>query len=145
MTNDHVLRNILLPLLAIPLLPLSIATIGKAENTPWNTVPCNLVPTLFRHDNFRGFPLPLQVSLRNLHHRAVRMGDSISSLCVPEGWAIIAYEDDSFRGKTLEVVGPNYWTDLKRNRPNGWNWGDKISSVAVFKQVDGGWQRMPTH
>jgi hypothetical protein len=146
MTKNRAFWNILLPLLTVPWLPLSMTTASKAENTPWDIVPCNLVPTLFRHDNFRDrFPLPLQVSLKNLHNRALRRGDSISSLCVPQGWAIVVYKDDSFRGRNLEVVGPAFWTDLKRNRPNGMNWGDTISSVAVFKRVDGGWQRMPTH
>lgn len=142
MTNNCVFWKTLLPLLAT-LLPLTTATMGKAENTPWDTVPCNLAPTVFRHDNFRGSRWPLQVSIRNL--KRLSMGDEISSLCVPKGWAIIAYEHDSFNGRKLEVVGPDFWTDLKRNRPNGMNWGDTISSVAVFKWVDGRWQRMPTY
>jgi len=145
MTQNRWFWIALKSLLAGFFLPFIIASTGRAENTPWNTVPCNLVPTLFRHDNFRGFPLPLQVSLRNLHHRANRMGDSVSSLCVPQGWKIIVHADDSFRGRSLEVIGPDYWTDLKRNRPNGWNWGDKISSVAVFKWIDGNWQQMPIY
>lgn len=121
-------------------LPFTIATIGKAENAPWSIGSCSLTPTLYPHDNFRGFPLPLQVSVRNLGRQ---WGDSASSLCVPQGWKMIVYEHDSFRGRSLEVTGPDYWSDLKRNRPYGMNWGDKISSVAVFKWVDGQWQPTP--
>ncbi len=90
---------------------------------------CDLNPTLFANDGLRGRPLRLNNSVTNLH--SVGFGDSASSLCVPAGWRVVLYEDTGYRGDILEIVGPAIVNDLKRDRPQGRDWGDRISSVEV--------------
>ncbi|HSR67281.1 MAG TPA: beta/gamma crystallin-related protein [Acidobacteriota bacterium] len=90
---------------------------------------CNRYPVLFEDDGFRGNALPVERSISDLHD--VDFGDEASSLCVPSGWRVIIFEDDRFGGDRLEIVGPERISDLKRQRPGGGDWGDRISSIDV--------------
>lgn len=88
-------------------------------------------PTLYSNDGFGGRTLTLQDSEPNLHR--LGMGDAASSLCVPSGWSVVFYEDANYRGDSLNVKGPTSIADLKRDRPDGRNWGDRISSARVVR------------
>ncbi len=87
-------------------------------------------PVLYEDDGFRGGSLVLQSPVADLHDRG--FGDDASSLCVPRGWRVIVYEDTNFRGDALELSGPDSISDLKRQRPGGRDWGDRISSAQVY-------------
>ena len=87
------------------------------------------VPTMYEHDNFRGRRYPLNRTVRDLH--GFRRGDKASSICVPSGWSVTVYEDKKFKGRAMTLRGQRIIRDLKRDRPQGRNWGDKISSVRV--------------
>ncbi len=94
---------------------------------------CLNAPVLFSDDGYRGRSLVLTDSNPNIH--AQGMGDDASSVCVPYGWRVVLYEDSNYGGQYLELAGPAQISDLKRERPDGVNWGDRISSVKVFKPV----------
>lgn len=89
------------------------------------------VPTLFGDDDFDGRAVTVDRSIPDLHRLGV--GDQASSICVPSGWVIIVYEDTNYRGQSLEIRGPDSVADLKRDRPGGSDWGDRISSVEAFR------------
>ena len=113
--------------------------VAKADRTPWNIHPCSVgSPALFEHDNFSGRVASTSFSIRNL--RDINFTDEASSVCVPSGWILRLYEHDSFRGDYLQVNGDDFWTDLKRNRPGGDDWGDKISSVEVYEYDGNIWR-----
>lgn len=86
-------------------------------------------PTLYEHDSFRGRQYPIRRTIRDMHPFGT--GDKASSVCVPSGWRVTLFEDKRFRGRTLNLVGPRNIRDLKRDRPGGRDWGDKVSSVRV--------------
>ncbi|HSR51103.1 MAG TPA: beta/gamma crystallin-related protein [Acidobacteriota bacterium] len=90
---------------------------------------CSRYPVLFEDDGFRGDSFPVERSVANLHD--LDFGDAASSLCVPGGWRVIIFEDDRFGGDRLEIIGPERISDLKRDRPGGRDWGDRISSIDV--------------
>jgi hypothetical protein len=69
------------------------------------------------------------------------MGDKISSLCVPAGWTVETWEHDGFRGDNLRIIGPVEIPDLKRESPDGNDWGDKFSSIRV---IPPGGAQLPT-
>lgn len=89
------------------------------------------VPELFGDDDFDGRSVTVSNSIPDLHR--LGMGDSVSSICVPSGWFVVLYEDTGYRGRSLEIRGPDSVADLKRDRPGGSDWGDRISSVEVFR------------
>ncbi len=89
------------------------------------------VPTLFGDDDFGGRAVTADSSIPDLHRLGV--GDQASSLCVPAGWLMVIYEDTNYRGRSLDITGPDSIADLKRDRPDGSDWGDRISSVEVFR------------
>ncbi len=89
------------------------------------------VPELFGNDDFDGRSVTLTNSVPDLHR--LGMGDAASSICVPSGWVVVVYEDTGYRGRSLEIRGPDSIADLKRDRPGGSDWGDRISSVEVFR------------
>lgn len=91
---------------------------------------CFEVPVLFSDDGFQGRSLPVRDSVEDLHR--VGMGDEASSICVPSRWRVVVYEDTGFGGDQLELVGPTTISDLKRRRPQGRDWGDRISAVRVY-------------
>jgi astacin (peptidase family M12A) len=105
--------------------PLDIAGINRLY--PPND--CGSVPVLFQDDNKRGKQVALQFSQLNLHE--LGLGDAASSLCVPMGWTVELFENTNFAGAQLRVVGPAEFLDLKRQMPDGRNWGDTISSARV--------------
>lgn len=105
--------------------PLDIAGINRLY--PPND--CGSVPLLFENDNKRGKQVSLQFSQLDLH--TLGIGDAASSICVPMGWAVDLFENTNFSGAELHVVGPAEFTDLKRQMPDGRNWGDTISSARV--------------
>ena len=114
----------------ILLFGLRVGLLGQARE-------CDVSPTLFSNDSLRGRPLSLTESVTNLH--SLGFGDSASSLCVPAGWRVTLYVDTDYRGETLELVGPAVIYDLKRERPQGRDWGDRISSAeVVFVRRRGG-------
>lgn len=92
---------------------------------------CDINPTLFADDSLRGRSFSLTQSSNDLHRDG--FGDEASSLCVPAGWQVVVYEDTGFRGDALRLVGPAVIYDLKRERPQGTDWGDRISSVEVTR------------
>ena len=87
-------------------------------------------PVLYEDDDFRGGSLFLEGSVSDLNNRG--FGDDASSVCVPRGWRVILYEDTNFRGDSLQLTGPDSIFDLKRDRPGGRDWGDRISSAQVY-------------
>ncbi|MGB3756274.1 MAG: hypothetical protein WBA07_07860 [Rivularia sp. (in: cyanobacteria)] len=96
---------------------------------------CKTRPVVFEDDNFRGKKMVLEqgnygVWKDYLYHF---FSDEISSVCVPKGWKVILYQHHGLRGDKLEVTGANSWNDLKRQRPDGKNWGDSISSIRVIR------------
>ena len=92
---------------------------------------CGVAPILFEHDNMRGKRLPLNFSYYDLRSNTAKFGDKASSVCVPMGWDVTLFEHSNFRGRQLRLTGPIRIDDLKKNSPDGKNWGDKISSVRV--------------
>lgn len=93
---------------------------------------CSRAPYLFSNDGYRGQRLELREDIRNL--RSVDFGDKASSLCVPRGWEVEFFADDNYRGARLNVRGSAAYGDLKRDRPQGADWGDRISSVRVIRR-----------
>lgn len=65
----------------------------------------------------------------NLHETGD--GDLFSSVCVPAGCTLRAYEHINFEGARLVIKGPREILDLKQDRPSGRDSGDKISSLRV--------------
>jgi hypothetical protein len=109
-----------------------IAELGNPENrgTAPRGVPCDL-PTVYVHDNYSGSKLRLIAGPDpDLHDDGGKFADSISSICVPRGWVVRAFEHKTYKGKKLEIVGPKRYEDLKRQI----GWGDRISSIAAFRQ-----------
>ncbi len=109
-----------------------IAELGNPENrgTAPRGVPCDL-PTVYVHDNYTGSKLRLNDGPDpDLHDNGGKFADSISSICVPRGWVVRAFEDKTYKGRKLEIVGPKRYEDLKRQI----GWGDRISSIAAFRQ-----------
>lgn len=87
---------------------------------------------LYEHDSYRGKVLELGKSrFYDLHSE--NFGDKASSICVPSGWTAVLYEHRLNKGERITIEGPARVSDLKRNSPDGKNWGDRISSVAVIK------------
>ncbi len=113
-------------IIMVAVLALASAPFGLAQPRE-----CNDTPVLFSDDTFRGRPLPLRDSVEDLHR--IGMGDDASSICVPSGWRVTLYEDDDYGGDVLNLTGPVTITDLKRQRPEGQDWGDRISSVRVVR------------
>lgn len=105
----------------------SFRVIPPASAPP--SVTCS-VPTLYEHDGFRGRELGVRTTRQNLHGFGV--GDIASSVCVPSGWTITLFVDSNFGGRSLHLTGPIQVNDLKRNAPDGQDWGDKFSSVQVI-------------
>ena len=89
-------------------------------------VPECRMPIFHEHDNFRGRSVVITANNANLHSSG--MGDSISSVCVPRGWTVTAYEDKNFGGRSLRISGRQH-EDLKRQ----FKWGDRISSVRITR------------
>jgi hypothetical protein len=90
---------------------------------------CRDYPYLFDNDGFGGGKQRIDRSVENLHRSG--WGDRASSLCVPDRWVLVFYLDSGFRGERLEIRGPQAIHDLKRDRPQGRDWGDQISSVEI--------------
>lgn len=93
---------------------------------------CRSQAVVYKHDNFRG----QRIKLTRTYYgdlKDYKMTDEISSVCVPKGMTVYLYEHHGFRGKRLRVQGPYSWNDLKRQRPYGQNWGDRISSIKVSR------------
>jgi hypothetical protein len=88
---------------------------------------CASQPTVFEHELYGG--RRIQGTAANLH--SLGMGDTISSLCVPLGWTVEVWDHTGFRGDNLRIVGPVYIPDLKRESPDGDDWGDMFSSIRV--------------
>ncbi len=96
-------------------------------------------PTFYYDQNFQG--------AWRVYGRGTRIpdltedGDEFHSLCVPEGFRVIAYEDDDFRAggeaageAVLTVIGPLEVTDLDQFSVSGRtvrNWGDEIDSLEI--------------
>ncbi len=102
---------------------------ADASSPDPGTSECDRFPILFRNDDFEGQKMVLEADVQDLHRR--NFGDRASSICVPRGWEVVLYEDTRFRGEKLTLRGPHTIADLKRDRPAGRNWGDRISSVEV--------------
>lgn len=82
---------------------------------------CDEYPVLYQHDSFDGRCLRLPVS--NGGFKNYDFNDMASSVCVPDGWQVILYEHANYEGKSLTITGPYKNSDLKRNKPDGMNWG----------------------
>jgi hypothetical protein len=106
---------------------ISSVSVTPPPGTP-TTLPCQYA-TLYEHDTYQGRTLPLSASISDL--KQYQFGDLASSVCVPDGVTVTLYEHDNYRGDRLPVRGPREIFDLKRERPNGANWGDRISSVRI--------------
>lgn len=106
-------------------------TAGSAYAQP--TDECTRYPVLFADDLYRGRTLELDSDVADLHR--LGFGDAASAVCVPSGWRVVVYEDTGFRGDGLELAGPAWVADLRRDRPQGQDWGDRISSVKVFRTL----------
>jgi hypothetical protein len=86
-------------------------------------------PVLFEHDGYRGRQFPLLRDTEDLH--PFEAGDKASSACVPELWSVVLFEHTGFGGATLSLTGPATIRDMKRDRPDGQDWGDRVSSAQV--------------
>jgi len=86
-------------------------------------------PVLFEHDGFQGRQFPVRRDTANLH--SFDAGDKASSACIPLNWSVVLFEDTNFGGSSLTLTGPTSVRDMQRDRPNGQNWGDRVSSVRV--------------
>jgi hypothetical protein len=89
---------------------------------------CASEPIVYEHELYAG--RRVRGTAANLH--SLGMGDKVSSLCVPDGWIVEAWEHDGFRGENLQISGPVEIPDLKRESPDGRDWGDKFSSIRVI-------------
>ena len=86
-------------------------------------------PVLFEHDGFQGRQFPMVRDTANLH--LFDAGDKASSACIPANFSVVLFEHTNFGGASLMLTGPTSVRDMQRDRPNGQNWGDRISSVRV--------------
>jgi hypothetical protein len=86
-------------------------------------------PVLFEHDGYQGRQFPLLRDTTDLH--PFDAGDKASSACVPDQWSVVLFEHTNFGGDLLDLTGPVTIGDFKRDRPNGQDWGDKVSSAQV--------------
>jgi hypothetical protein len=92
-------------------------------------------PALFEHDRYRGERYDIKRDYGDLH--GFRRGDKASSACVPAGWELTVFEHTDYGGRRLTLRGNILVEDLQRSAPDGWNWGDKISSVRVTQRPPG--------
>jgi hypothetical protein len=109
-----------------------IAELGNPENrgVAPRQVNCDR-PTFYVHDNFKGPSVRFSPQPDpDLHDKGGKFADSISSVCVPRGWVVRAFEHKKYKGKMLEITGPKQYEDLKRQL----GWGDRISSIAAFRR-----------
>lgn len=80
--------------------------------------------SVFTDTDFKGEKSTLGIG----YYRSSRMGianDSMSSIFVPNGFKIIVYEDDNFRGSSRT------YTDRVNNM--GMDWNDKVSSFIIIR------------
>lgn len=95
---------------------------------------CGNYPIVWEHDTYGGRCLKLPVSRPGFKN--YDFNDVASSVCVPAGWKVVLYEHTNFEGNHLSITGPARIADLKRDRPNGKDWGDKVSSAEVFAPAE---------
>lgn len=99
---------------------------------------CSL-PTVYEHDNYRGRSYKLSASqpdMFRVYGQNHRMGNRVSSICVPRGWVATVYDYVDYKGASLRMTGPRQYEDLERQRgSNGarLNWGDRISSIRLTR------------
>ena len=93
---------------------------------------CSEYPILYEHDTYNGQCLELARNIGGFKN--LDFNDKASSVCVPDGWKVTLYEHTNYSGNSLTIIGPYKNSDLKRNKPDGMNWGDKISSARVYKK-----------
>ena len=120
------------PAIIVIFFSLFMADSSKAQTHPWGRDICRNSPVFFEHDNFNGTALPLHNSYLEL--TKFNFNDKASSVCVPRNWRVVLYEHKDCRGARFRITGQKYYNDLKRNFRGRSNWGDRISSVEVFKK-----------
>jgi astacin len=93
-------------------------------------LPCTM-PALYVDHHYAGRrkSYPAGTVADNLHTDG--NGDTFSSVCVPAGFTLKVFEHINQGGRSLTLVGPVEILDLKRDRPSGEDWGDRISSLSV--------------
>jgi hypothetical protein len=84
-------------------------------------------PTVYHDDHYRGRSFTVTATIMDLHPRGD--GDKASSVCIPPGFSLTFFEDSNLHGNSFTRVGPTEIFDLKRDKPDGRDWGDKISSI----------------
>jgi hypothetical protein len=90
---------------------------------------CSSVPVAYEDDHYRGRQIQLTANAADLN--LLSFGDTISSICVPNGWILRFREHAGFEGDFLDVFGPLGMGDIKRDSPDQHNWNDQLSSVRV--------------
>lgn len=90
---------------------------------------CDQYPMLFSNDDFGGRSIRLDNPIDDMDR--IGFNDDASSVCVPRGWTVTLYEHDHYRGDALRLDGEQAISDLKRQRPQGQDWGDRVSSARV--------------
>ena len=100
---------------------------------------CNR-PIFYEHDNYRGEAIRLTASARDLDRVVVngkKMGNRLSSMCLPAGWRARVYLGRDFQGGNFTFTGPVEISDLQRQKVPGGrrrlNWGDAISSIELTR------------
>lgn len=112
----------------------------RTDNFAPLEVRCNR-PIFFEHDNYRGEAIRLTGNRRDLDRVVVngkKMGNRISSMCLPAGWRATVHLGRNFQGGNFTFTGPVEISDLKRQNVPGTrrrplNWGDAISSIEITR------------
>src|SRR5215204_2900571 len=86
-------------------------------------------PLVYHDDHYRGKSFRVTNTINDLHPQGD--GDKASSVCVPPGFSLTFFEDKNLTGRSFTRSGPTEIFDLKRDLPDGRDWGDKISSIRV--------------
>jgi len=102
---------------------------GVSSGVPW--LPnCRGDIVLYQDIRFGGRAVPIHGSMQELG--VENFNDAASALCVPDGYRLVLYEDNYFRGRKMSIDGPDMVLSLgDRQTQGGGNWNDKISSLKM--------------
>jgi hypothetical protein len=106
----------------------------RPSGTPW--VPdCRLDVVLFQDVRFGGRGVIVRGSMQELGVES--FNDQTSSLCIPSGYSLTAFEDNYHRGKTITWHGPAIVIDLtKELAAQGLSWNDRVSSLKLTNAIN---------
>jgi hypothetical protein len=100
------------------------------NNYPNNNYPNNTnepVVTIYSDEDYKGLSASLLPGTYATMEQAGFPNDALSSLTLPEGYRVVIWEFENFKGKSYTIT---------RSKPGFLlsNWNDKTSSIAVYRQ-----------